>query len=220
MASQALSIRLDGILQLQAGVTRGIGVLRRPFAAGRGRKCLTAVRRKCKGSVAEQFSTQTFIGGASPSMLRFKGGASYRWERTKKFGKRDPGPGTMIRTGAYRTAWLGGSGRFESISDTVITWGVDEGLFPQVGMHQKGGVTTIKADPSHRTRKGFLAMQIKLLYLTGIFFGERFLLERGFRVQPRGIGLNPGMASAVIKILSDAFYAAVKGKAQPGGSTP
>lgn len=118
----------------------------------------------------------------------------------------------MVREGKYKRAWLGGAGTYEKITDNEIQFGVSRGAHPQVAMHQKEGPTRITANPNNRTRKGFLAMQIKLLYLAGIWFGEDFLLRKGFIMQPRKIGVNRSMAEAVVAVLQREFLAAVRGR--------
>lgn len=206
MASQTFSLHIDGLVKLQTGVKRGIAVLQRPFGGGRGRKALYAVRHKATHSVDAQFRSKTFVG---------LGGSTYSWKETRAFGRREPPRSTLDRKGRYKRAWLGGSGKFQSITDHKIEWGVDPAAFPQVKLHQRSAPFWIKANPSSRTRKGRLRMQIKLWHVTGIFFGEAFLLQKGFLMQPRRIGLNRSMLRSVIDVIQKAYDAAVNGRPEP-----
>lgn len=209
MASQSITLRVDGILKIQANLRAGRAVLEKPFGGRRGRAALNAVRNKAKNSVRQQFDSQTFVG---------LGGSTYTWKKTGPFGRRRAPKSTMNRDGKYRRAWLGGPGKFERVTDSKIEWGVNEATHPQVKIHQRTSPFWIKANPANLTRKGHLAMKIKLYFLTGIFFRESMLINRGFLMQPRKIGLNRSMLESVIEILQRAYDSAVNGR--PGAALP
>lgn len=202
MASQTLTIKLDGFLQLREGVNRGIAVLQKPFAGQRGRDSLRAVRTgKNPGSVQAQFRSGTYIGLSG----------SRAWKKTRAFFDKPEPKATMVRKGTYQKAWIGqGFYSYDKIEDNRITWGVKEQFFGQAKIHQGNAPFKIKANAFSRTKGGHLKMQIKLYYLTGKWFGEDYLLNHGFVIEPRKVGLNQHMAKAVIDVLQKAFDKAVK----------
>ena len=203
--AELVRIRLGGFLQLQAGVKAGTAVLRRPFAGKRGRDVLRAVRRKATDSVEAQFRSKRYVG---------LGGSTYSWKTTGPFGRRPAPKSTMESTGKYKRAFLGGPGKFERITDNLIVFGVDESVFPQEKLHQKATPTRIRANASNRTPRGHLKMQMVLLGRFGLFFSEKFLLGRGFLMQPRKVGMNRSMAVATVEVLEKAFYDAIRGRAR------
>lgn len=201
MASQTLTLKLDGILQLREGIAAGVAVLQKPFAGQRGKDCLRAVRTgKNPGSVQTQFRSGTYIGISG----------SRAWKKTRAFGAKPAPKATMIREGKYQSAWLGRNFySYDKVEDTRITWGVKRQFFGQAKIHQGNVPFRIKANAFNRTRGGRLRMQIKLYYLTGKWFSEDYLLNHGFLIEPRKIGLNFPMVKAVIDVLQKAFDKAI-----------
>lgn len=76
----------------------------------------------------------------------FANNTAKRWEKTKAFGNRPaPTSRTLIRSGAYRDAWMGrGPGAVEGYAQGRFQMGVDRSLFPQVDVFQNSGSTKIR----------------------------------------------------------------------------
>lgn len=126
--------------RIVARVGAGRAVLAKPFDQGRGLQVAKIMRMGPKG-VYRQFVDQT----------EYRGTSAIPWVRTKPFGNRPAPRKTLLGTGLYRSAWLGGAGGTEKITASSVEIGVDRGLFPQVRIHQSRSAKT-KIKPTVRMR--------------------------------------------------------------------
>lgn len=135
-----VTVDASAMKRIVARVGAGRAVLAKPFDQGRGLQVAKIMRMGPKG-VYRQFVDQT----------EYRGTSAIPWVRTKPFGNRPAPRKTLLGTGLYRSAWLGGAGGTEKITASSVEIGVDRGLFPQVRIHQSRSAKT-KIKPTVRMR--------------------------------------------------------------------
>ena len=142
MASAGSFVTIDAsaMRRIVGRVNAGRTVLQTPFGQGRGLQVAKIMRTGPKG-VYRQFVDQT----------EYRGTSAIPWARTKPFGKKPAPRKTMLGSGLYRSAWMGGAGGTERITSTSVEIGVDRGLFPQARIHQSRSAKT-KIKPTVRMR--------------------------------------------------------------------
>lgn len=187
--------------------------LRRPFAGERGAAALALARKgpEGTGSVITQFNAKATLDET---------GASIPWPATQPFGNLGPGAQTLVRTGAYREAWTGGSGAQADIGDRVISFGVDAAELPQVRTFQTRTIPEKREIPGvvifprkrSKTRPGDWAMRFYLGLALGVWMSVR-RLEEGLFVPARRLSANPAMRNAVAALIRDAIV----NETRPGG---
>jgi hypothetical protein len=187
--------------RLQQGLFAGIGPQ------------LAKVIRFGEGSIQSQFQTTTAIG--------FHG--TVPWTRTRDFGRRrapdrtlqPPGYPPNAPTGELRDAWLGENAYSISVFEpNRVLVGVDTHAKPSLVrawvFQRTDGPTVSKAIGSHRVAQGRFAgrlkMQVYLGLTYGLWFTEKFLLERGFKNPSRPVLMNPVMLRRLQKlVIQDIF---------------
>lgn len=112
------------------------------------------------------------------------GGATVSWPPTKAFGDVGAGPSTLVRTGSYRAAWLGGPGSRESKFKNGVAVGVESRKFPQVNVFQ-GTKPFVISRAKRKTRKGRFKMPLYLLRVYGVFALETKIRRRPISINPR-----------------------------------
>lgn len=147
------------------------------------------VMRRGRGSIDHQFAATATMD---------ERGAVIPWPPTKAFGSRLPGPSTLVQTGRYRAAWMGGSGNIRRLGPRSVVVGVEPKAFPQVRVFQKapGRVTVIRPRKSTVRTRG-TAMRAFLGMTYGVWLFEERLLK-GLRVPSRPIRVNPAMRSRAL----------------------
>ena len=191
-------------------VGAGKSVVFDPFGDGRGKEAAKIMRTGPKG-VYRQFVDQT----------EYLKKLSIPWKKTKPFGSREAPKKTMLRTGLYRSAWIGGAGSIEKITKTTVQLGVDSGLFPQVKIHQsKREATRIK--PKNRISDGPNAGQWKMTFYIGMHFGIWFTHKRmseGVLVPRRRVSISSDVIKEVRGLLRKEFGSKMRiGKLTTGAS--
>lgn len=84
----------------------------------------------------------------------FANNTAKRWAKTKAFGNVPAPTRTLIRSGAYRDAWMGrGAGAVERYASGRFEFGVDPTVFPQVDVFQAQSPTRI---PVTQRQRGYL----------------------------------------------------------------
>lgn len=163
-------------------------VLDAPFGDTRGKRAVKIMRTGPRG-IREQFRDQT----------EYRESSATPWAKKQKFGTKSARGKTMLGTGAYRKAWLGGAGGIETTGDKVITVGVEPALFPQVKIHQAASLFTL-IRPKKKTKSGQWAMKFAIHYLYGVWLTNA-TLERGLKIVRRRISVSTQVRSEVAKML-------------------
>lgn len=153
-----------------------------PLSPPCGPVVVDSVMRRGPGSVEDQF-------GRSATALR--SGGWWRWPPVIQFGSRAPGPSPLVQTGAYRAAWLGGSGGVSRVSAKSVAVGVSLRRFPGASAHQKdpGATTRIRAKRMSRDGKT-TAMRLYLGLTFGVWISDRKLLGEGLSVPARPVRIG------------------------------
>lgn len=155
------------------------------------------IMRRGPGSVLEQLQLQMSHEGATRTPF----------VRTKPFGRRPMPLRTLFMSGRYRNALMGeGEGVVDISEPKRIGLSLDADVFPQWPVFQRrDGPTVVKAIPSHRYTSGRFSgrlwMQVFLGLNFGLWFSERFLLEKGFRNPARRVSTNLVMRERVARAL-------------------
>lgn len=184
-----VTVDASAMKRIVARVGAGRAVLAKPFDQGRGLQVAKIMRTGPKG-VYRQFVDQT----------EYRGTSAIPWVRTKPFGNRPAPRKTLLGTGLYRSAWLGGAGGTEKITASSVEIGVDRGLFPQVRIHQsRNASTTIK--PKARTKGG---KDFKMRFFLGLTYGvwmSRARIAKGIKVPRRRVSVASETRKAAVLFL-------------------
>lgn len=165
-------------------------VVSRAFGDGRGKEAVKIMRLGTKG-VRQQFvdTTEYRLGTATP------------WKRTAPFGSRKAGK-TMLGTGAYRSAFLGGAGAIENISDNTVEIGVDRNLFPQVKIHQ-GSQKVVTIRPTQKAR-----------WFLGLTYGvwlKKSTMRNGLKIARRRVSVSSSVRKEVMAMVKRETGSAMRG---------
>lgn len=184
-----MTIDASAMRNIVRRVSAGKAPLVAPFSGGRGVEAVKIMRTGTKG-VYRQFVDQT----------EYKGTTSTPWARTQDFGTRKAPRKTMLGTGLYRAAFLGGAGSIERIEPKSVEIGVDSGLFPQVKIHQSRRPYTI-VKPKARTRGG---KDFKMRFFLGLTYGvwmSRERIAKGMKIPRRRVSVSSDVRKAVAAML-------------------
>jgi len=166
-------------------------VLSEPFLGGRGQEAAKIMRTGTKG-VAQQFRDST----------EYRGAQAIPWAPSHAFGTKPAPKKTMVGTGLYRAAFLGGAGSITKISKDAVEIGVDRDLFPQVAIHQgRSASRTIR--PKKRTASGGFAMRFFLGLTYGVWFSDK-RLARGLKIARRRVSVSSDVRKSVAKVIKAA----------------
>ena len=194
-----MSLSSSGAIRgLTRKVQAGAAVVAQPFGEARGAAAAKIMREGTKG-VRAQFVDQTEyrLNTASP------------WARTKPFGTRKAGK-TMLGSGAYKSAFLGGAGAITRVTPVSVEIGVDKVLFPQVAIHQ-GKRPSVTVKPKARTKGG---KDWKMRFFLGLTYGvwmSRKRIEQGFKIPRRRVSVSSAVRKEVLKMIRSEFGGAVRG---------
>lgn len=176
----------------------GGAVVSKPFGENRGQQAAKIMRTGTKG-VHRQFVDQTEyrLNTASP------------WARTKPFGSRKAGK-TMLGSGAYRAAFLGGAGSITRVTPVSVEIGVQKSTFPQVAIHQ-GDRASVTVKPKRRTKGG---KDWKMRFFLGLTYGvwmSRKRIEQGFKIPRRRVSVSSDVRKEVQAMLKRETGSAMRG---------
>lgn len=157
------------------------GRLERTMEGPVGASIAEAVRYG-EGSIEQQFASESMIGNT---------GGRRPWKRGRGFGAGR----AMQRSGRLRSAWLGGSGSITEVSKLRVRVGVG-GSIPYARPFQNRG-SFVKS--SKRNDSGRLSMQLAIGLKHGIWISGK-VIERGMRIDPRPVSINPQILQRVQKI--------------------
>ncbi len=154
----------------------------REGAKGEGGKIIAHTARFGSGSVSDQIDRARTIGYSGSS----------RWPRTKRFGNRAPPARDLVRSGAYRRGWLGGTGSITRLRRDKVTIGVDTFRFPQARVFQKRRPTRVRAKKMGAKGRSKMGWFLGLTF--DVWISDRVLFGRGLRIAPRRVALNRQIA--------------------------
>jgi hypothetical protein len=184
----SVSVDVSAMKRLVQRVQAGASVLGKPFAETRGVEAARIMRFGPKG-VQRQFVDTT----------EYRLNQSIPWAKTKPFGSRKAGK-TMLGSGGYKSAFLGGAGAITRITPTSVEIGVSKGLYPQVAIHQ-GRRSSVTVKPKARTRGG---KDWKMRFFLGLTYGvwiSKKRLERGLKIPRRRVSVSSDVRRAVGKMV-------------------
>lgn len=169
----------------------GARVVDEPMLGQRGKRFI-GLARFGEGGIRQQFANETGQTNLG----------SEAWPKTKPFGRRPAPRKTLQVSGAYRSAWLGGSGSFERIEARSFEIGVDSTLFPQVVPFQSARGRRAKVTKAMR---GFLG------YAYGVWLKKstRFIL-----IPRRAVGVGKVVKKTIAKALKDEVLKAYRQQAR------
>lgn len=119
-------------------------------------------------------------------------GRSLAWKAAHPLGACVPGPRILQKTGRLRNAWTGrdSATRPPQVTPRSVTIGVRGTVLPRATVFQADSPTTVRANPSNRTRSGMLAMRAALAFGPCKIWIREGRLIRGFRIDPRPVGVT------------------------------
>ncbi len=135
--------------------------------------------------------------------------SSSKWTKTKPFGTREAGK-TMLGSGNYKSAWLGGFGGIEKITPQSVEIGVESNLFPQVKIHQ-GSRPSVTVKPKRRTKGG---KDWKMRFFLGLTYGvwmSKKRIEQGFKIPRRRVSVSSAVRKEVLQMLKRETNASIRG---------
>lgn len=187
-----------GFRKLATRVQGTSRIVANPFGEDRGQQAAKIMRTGTKG-VYRQFVDQT----------EYRLNTSSPWARTKPFGSRKAGK-TMLGSGSYRSAWLGGAEAITQITPVSVEIGVESNIFPQVKIHQ-GSRTSVTVKPKARTRGG---KDWKMRFFLGLTYGvwmSRKRIEQGFKIPRRRVSVSSAVRKEVVAMLKRETSGATRG---------
>lgn len=187
MASLRVSLNLEPVKRLSSRLGVGSRVAAAPMEGQRGKR-FVGLARFGDGGVRDQFAQER--GQTSRGMEN--------WPATKPFGTRKAPRKTLQRSGAYRSAWLGGAGSVTRINPRSFSIGVDSSMFPQATVFQSARGRRINVTPKMR---GFVR------YAFGVNFRKK---TKSFLVPRRAIGIGSKVKRTIAKALKDEVMKAYK----------
>ena len=173
-------------------------VVSQPFAEARGAQAAKIMRKGEKG-IYRQFVDQT----------EYRGTSSIPWARTKPFGSRKAGK-TMLGSGEYRAAFMGGRGAVTRITPLSLEVSVDPNVFPQVKIHQ-GSRPSVTVKPKRRTKGG---KDWKMRFFLGLTYGvwmSKKRIEQGFKIPRRRVSVSSAVRKEVLQMLKRETNASIRG---------
>lgn len=185
-----------------AGLTRrykaaGL-VVSKPFGEARGQAAAKIMREGTRG-VYRQFVDQT----------EYRLNSSSPWARTKPFGSRKAGK-TMLGSGAYRSAFMGGAGSITRVTPVSVAIGVSAAVFPQVKIHQ-GDKSSVTVKPRARTKGG---KDWKMRFFLGLTYGvwmSKKRIEQGFKIPRRRVSVSSAVRKEVLQMVKRETNASIRG---------
>lgn len=96
-------------------------------------------------------------------------GGRVRWPRTEAFGNRPAPARTMIGSGAYLSAWMGGAGSVERITRRRAEFGVDSSRFPFARVHR--ATTTKQLTVAESKRPAEQVVSRRQRWFLGLTYG-------------------------------------------------
>lgn len=194
-----IHVQHAGGMRALAGRVQGASrVVSQPFAEARGQQAAKIMRTGTRG-VRAQFVDQT----------EYRLNTSSPWARTKPFGSRKAGK-TMLGSGGYKSAFLGGAGSVTRVTPVSVEIGVDAGLFPQVKIHQ-GSRPSVTVKPKRRTKGG---KDWKMRFFLGLTYGvwmSKKRIEQGFKIPRRRVSVSSAVRKEVLQMLKRETNASIRG---------
>lgn len=192
----------------------GRHVVESPLAETRGQQAAKLLRFTARG-ISDQFKDQT----------EYRGNSAIAWQKKHAFGTKSARGKTMLGEGDYRKSWLGrGPGSIESITDNVLTVGVDRGVHPQVAIHQ-GSASSVTVKPKthikagtitvHRVTKGGRkytqtrkkdATDWTMRFFLGLTYGvwlTKARLEKGLVIARRRLSVSTEVRKAIANMVKN-----------------
>jgi hypothetical protein len=123
------------------------------------------------------------------------------WKKTKQFGIRKPPAQTLQRSGALRSAWLGGIGSITDAEKRRVAVSVDTKRFIRAAVFMG------KTDAITRPIK-YRGMSSHQRYFLGTHFHvwiSEKRLKKGLRIPPRRLGIGPDMLRTLRTVITDYF---------------
>lgn len=216
-----MSVSSAGGMRALVGKVQGASrVVSQPFAEARGQQAAKIMRTGTKG-VRAQFVDQT----------EYRLNTSSPWARTKPFGSRKAGK-TMLGSGGYKSAFLGGAGSITRVTPVSVEIGVDAELFPQVKIHQgnKKGVTVkptaegtfqrqikgqLRGKKGNKRRVGARTVEdYKMRIFLGMTYGvwmSRKRVKKGFFIPRRRVSVSSAVRKEVLQMLKRETNASIRG---------
>lgn len=173
---------------------RGKAVLQKPLAETRAEVAAKIMRFGTKG-IRDQFIAQT----------EYRGALSVPWDRKRPFGTKSARGKTMMESGKYRAAWLGGPGGTESSTGNTVTLGVNREIFKQVAIHQ-GSAAAVTVKPKTKIRSGRNRGQWAMRFAIGMKYGvwmTNARIAKGFRIARRRLSLSMAVKKSVAAMVKE-----------------
>lgn len=192
-------------------------VCAKPMSSTRGTEAMKILRFGTRG-VRQQFSDQT----------EYRGKSSIPWKKGHDFGIKKAPAKTMIGTGAYMSAFLGGAGNISKVTPNSIEIGVRSDKFPQVKIHQgRYAVRVIKPKltmRSHTTARkrnkngGFSVVtksstDYNMRWYLGLTYGawmSKARIKKGLRVARRRVSVASATRKEISKFLARDIKATIR----------
>lgn len=195
--------------------------LAKPLNSTRGAEAIRILRLGTRG-IRSQFADQT----------EYRGKSAIPWKKGHDFGIKKAPAKTMIGTGAYMSAFLGGAGRIQRITANSVEVGVDPAKFPQVKIHQgRYAVRVIKPKQtmrSHttarrRNKNGSFSVVTKsttdynMRWFLGLTYGawmSKARIKKGLRVARRRVSVASATRKEISTYLARDIKARIRGGAR------
>lgn len=168
-------------------------VCAKPLSSTRGAEAMKILRFGTRG-IRQQFADQ----------MEYRGKSAIPWKKGHDFGIKKAPAKTMIGTGGYMSAFLGGAGGISKITPNTIEVGASATKFPQVKIHQ-GRFASRRIKPKEKVAKlGPNYGQWTMRWFLGLTYGvwiKNSKLTKGLLVHRRRVSVSSAVNKEISKFL-------------------